>query len=66
MATDSHPSLPRLSILTCCYNEEENVRELYEAVRTVMERHPNYRYEHLFVDNASQDRTREILRDICA
>lgn len=59
-------ALPLLSVVTSCYNEEDNVRALYEAVRSVMAAHPNYRYEHIFIDNASRDGTRRILRDICA
>src|SRR3954466_6605983 len=53
-----------LSIVTPCYNEERNVRPLYEAVRDVFARMPQYRYEHLFIDNASTDRTAELLREI--
>lgn len=56
---------PLLSVVTSCYNEEDNVRALYEAVRAVMARHPQYRYEHIFIDNASRDATRRILREIC-
>jgi len=57
---------PLLSVVTSCYNEEENVRGLYEAVRDVMAAHPRYRYEHIFIDNASRDGTRRILREMCA
>lgn len=57
---------PLLSVVTSCYNEEENVRALYEAVRGVMAKHPQYRYEHIFIDNASRDGTRRILREMCA
>lgn len=57
---------PLLSVVTSCYSEEENVRALYEAVRDVMAKHPRYRYEHVFIDNASRDGTRRILREICA
>lgn len=55
-----------LSVVTSCYNEEENVRALAEAVRNVMAKHPQYRYEHIFIDNASRDGTRRILREMCA
>ena len=53
-----------ISIVTGCYNEEENVQELYERVRKVFNGLPNYTYEHIFIDNASQDRTVDILRQI--
>ena len=55
-----------ISVLTPCYNEEENVEALYEAVRSVFAKLPQYRYEHLFIDNASKDRTAEILRAIAS
>jgi glycosyltransferase involved in cell wall biosynthesis len=58
---------PRLiTVVTPCYNEEGNVRELYSAVRRIFERLPQYRYEHLFIDNASKDATPEILRTLAA
>jgi len=55
-----------ISVLTPCYNEAENVEALYEAVRSVFAKLPQYRYEHLFIDNASKDRTAEILRAIAS
>lgn len=48
-----------------CYNEEENVRAIYEAVKEQFAHLP-YAYEILFIDNKSQDRTREIIREVCA
>ena len=53
-----------ITVLTPCFNEQENVEPLYEAVRAVFATLPNYRYEHLFIDNASTDRTVEILRSL--
>lgn len=56
-----------ISIMIPCYNEEENVCPIYEAVRReLLQSCPNYDYEILFIDNKSQDRTRTILREICA
>jgi len=56
-----------ISIITPCYNEENNVRECYDAVRKVMaESLPHYTYEHIFADNASTDGTLEKLREIAA
>ena len=56
-----------ISVMIPCYNEEENARPIYEAVRDELQRScPNYDYEILFIDNKSQDRTRAILREICA
>lgn len=57
---------PYLTILTPCYNEEENVREVYQQVKTVMQALSGYDYEHLFIDNASTDKTVDVLRELAA
>lgn len=57
----------RLSIITPCYNEEENVEHCYEALQRVMaDKLPQYDYEHIFTDNASTDRTYAVLRMLAA
>ncbi len=55
-----------ISVVSGCYNEEGNVRECYELVKKVFEEIGRYRYEHLFIDNASKDGTAAILREIAA
>jgi polyisoprenyl-phosphate glycosyltransferase len=55
-----------ISVVTPCYNEEQNVQELYERVRAVMVSLGGYRYEHIFIDNASRDNTVAILKQIAA
>ncbi len=55
-----------ISITTPCYNEEANVEELYRRVRAVMASLGRYKYEHIFIDNASQDRTVEVLKGLAA
>jgi glycosyltransferase involved in cell wall biosynthesis len=55
-----------ISIVTPCYNEEDNVREVYEQVKRVFDNLHDYTYEHIFIDNASTDRTVEILKDIAS
>ena len=55
-----------ISVMIPCYNEVENARPIYEAVRDEIKTSlPEYDYEILFIDNKSQDGTREILRQIC-
>jgi len=56
--------MPLISIITPCLNEEENVRELFRSVKKVFDNLPNYTYEHIFIDNASKDKTVEILKEI--
>lgn len=51
-----------LTILTPCYNEEENVAEVYRRVRDQVRGLKRYRYEHIFIDNASTDRTVNVLK----
>jgi polyisoprenyl-phosphate glycosyltransferase len=57
--------MKKVTILTPCFNEEENVRPLYEKVRSIFAGLPEM-YEHLFIDNASTDRTVDILRELAA
>jgi len=55
----------KISIVTPCYNEEAGIAECYEQVRAVFEGAlPQYDYEHLFIDNCSEDRTVAILKEI--
>lgn len=54
-----------ISIVTPCYNEEDNVEEVYKRVKTVFNSLPGYQYEHIFIDNASKDQTVDILKSIC-
>lgn len=55
-----------ISIITPCYNEEENAEEVYKRVRDVMAKLGRYRYEHIFIDNASQDNTVAIIKRIAS
>ncbi len=55
-----------ITILTPTFNEEGNVEELYQQVREIFRGLPQYDYEYLFIDNASQDRTAEQLRLLAA
>lgn len=54
-----------ISIVTPCYNEEENIDELYRRIVAVMAKLP-YEYEHICIDNCSTDNTVPMLREIAA
>jgi glycosyltransferase involved in cell wall biosynthesis len=58
--------MPYLSVITPCFNEEENVEELYSRVREAIGLLPGFTYEHIFIDNASTDRTVAVLKSIAA
>lgn len=58
--------MKKISILSPCYNEEENVEELYKQVKAQFDLLPQYSYEHIFIDNASTDNTVAILRQLAA
>ena len=64
--SDSALSRKKISILVPCYNEEENVVPLSDAVIAEMENSlPQYDYELVFIDNCSTDLTRPRLRKLC-
>ncbi len=58
--------MKKISILIPTYNEEENIKNLYNAISN--EFHNNlkkYDYNIIFIDNKSNDNTRKIIREIC-
>jgi glycosyltransferase involved in cell wall biosynthesis len=55
-----------ISIVTPCYNEEGNVKEVYAQVKAVIEQLGNYTYEHIFIDNASKDNTLQLLKELAS
>ena len=57
--------MKKISIVTPCYNEEENVFELYSRVNDIF-KNLDYQYEHLFIDNCSTDKTLSILENIAS
>lgn len=56
-----------ISIMVPTFNEEENVVAISEAIISQITTHlPQYDYELLFIDNNSQDKTRELLEILCS
>lgn len=59
--------MKKISVVIPCYNEEANVVQISEAVIGLFrEQLSAYDYELLLIDNDSQDRTRELIRGLCA
>lgn len=54
----------KITVVSPCYNEQDNVGVLFEKVKEVFSKLPQYDYEHLFIDNASTDATQARLRTL--
>lgn len=58
--------MKKISVLIPCYNEEENVIPIANAIVEEMDMNlSGYDYEIVFIDNDSKDNTRSLLREIC-
>jgi glycosyltransferase involved in cell wall biosynthesis len=55
-----------ITIVSPCFNEELNVRELYRRLQAVAAQLPDYEFAWLFIDNASRDNTVGVLREMAA
>ena len=58
--------MKKVSILIPCYNEEENVVPIADAVCNEMSKLPQYEFELIFIDNDSKDKTKQLIRELCA
>lgn len=56
--------MPLISIVTPCYNEQDNIRELHKQIKTQLDLLPEYQFEHIFIDNASTDGTVPIIHEL--
>ena len=54
--------MKKISIVSGCYNEEENIEEFLGRVNAVMNKMPQFDYEIIVIDNCSTDRSQEMLR----
>ena len=53
-----------VTILVPCYNEEQSLPHLYQAIVEVMEKDNQYNWELCFVNDGSTDSTMSIIREI--
>ena len=58
--------MKKISVVSGCYNEEDNLQEFYDRIVEAFRQLPDYTYEIILADNCSTDRSREILREIAA
>ena len=71
LADSSGPSrhshkLKMISIVTPCFNEEQNIDELYRRIRETVAKIPDYEFEIIVIDNCSEDGTVARLRALAA
>ena len=58
--------MKKISIVVPCFNEEENVVPMANAIREIFKNNlSSYNYEIIFIDNDSKDKTRELIRELC-
>ena len=57
---------PLLSIVTPCFNEQDNVEELYRRIKTSIADLSQYDFELIFIDNHSEDNSVAILKSLAA
>lgn len=55
----------KISIVTPCFNEEDNVIPLYKEIKSIFSKLA-YDYEHIFIDNCSTDNTVKNLRKLAS
>jgi dolichol-phosphate mannosyltransferase len=55
----------RYSIIAPCYNEEENLPELYQKIKTTLEKTGEV-WELILINDGSRDRTAQVMRELHA
>jgi len=61
MLASDNSNRPLITLSIAAYNEEGNVERLLQRITAFAAGQPDYRFEFLFTDNASTDRTFELL-----
>lgn len=55
----------KISVVVPCYNEQENVIQISEAIIQELNKLEKYDYELIFIDNCSTDNTQKLITDLC-
>lgn len=56
--------MKKVTVLIPCYNEEESLYALYEALQKLMTDNSNYQWEILMVNDGSKDNTINIIKEL--
>ncbi|MCI0502363.1 MAG: glycosyltransferase family 2 protein [Fusobacteria bacterium] len=57
--------MKKISIVVPCFNEEENVVPISNAIINELNKLDTYEYELIFIDNSSTDNTRNLIEELC-
>ena len=55
----------KICIILPAFNEEENIELFIKSFNEIFKNHQDYKFSILFADNASTDKSRQILNKIC-
>ncbi len=58
--------MKKITVVTPCFNEEDNIEQVYAQTKAVFFEMQNVSYEHLFIDNCSHDSTPDLLRKLAS
>lgn len=56
--------LKKISVIVSCYNEEESLPLFYQEINKVMEELKKYKFELIFVNDGSKDKTLEVIKTL--
>ena len=60
------PGKKKISVVSSCYNEADNLAELWDRLQKVFAQERQYDFEFIIADNFSTDGSRDILRALAA
>ena len=56
--------MKKISVVSGCFNEAENIEEMVQLVFSVAMQHPHYEWEYLVIDNCSVDGCQKVLEKL--
>jgi polyisoprenyl-phosphate glycosyltransferase len=56
--------MKKISVITPVFNEEENILDLVKNIKKIMSKESLYLFEHIFIDNDSNDKTMELIKNL--